>query len=105
MTYANAAGQTLPTTSDERAISRSMTVLASSLGDLETAARALLERVSPMIPGGSPFNHEQATKLAGGVTSAPQPVRSDFCAALDSRIYQIREITERLNEAARTVEV
>lgn len=98
------ASNSLKSITEDRAIARAMTQLASSISEVETAARDILSRVGPLIPGGSPFERDRAVMppTAGNV---PQPVRSSFCEAIDSRIYQLTQIAERLNEAARSVEL
>lgn len=91
----------------DRAIPRALTELASALGDLETAARAVAGRIQYAIPGGSPFDRlekEMASKV-GNSPSAPQPVRSHICDELHTRIYQLRQVTARLNEMAQGVEL
>lgn len=100
----NTAGRNIPETA-ERAISRSMTELAASIGDLETAARALVSRINPMIPGGSPFDRQEKLAGAQAGTSTPAPVRSDFCNDIEARTYQIRQITARLGEASERIEL
>jgi hypothetical protein len=90
---------------EERAIPRAMTDLACSIGELETVARSLLDQISRLIPGGSPFNRPDPTVAAGGNASQIQPTHSHHHDEIQSRVYQLREITARLSEAARGVEV
>ena len=89
-----------------RAFPNAMTELASQLGDLETALRALAGRISPLLPAGSPF--ERAEKLAGQNISAPavpQPVRSQLADELYSRIHALRSLTGSVNEMVKSVEI
>jgi hypothetical protein len=81
-----------------------MTQLASQVGDMETALRALAGRISPLLPAGSPF--ERAEKLAGNsVQAAPKPVRSHLCDELQTRIYQLNSLTASINEMVKGVEI
>lgn len=95
-------------TEADRAIPQAMTQLAETVGALETAARALAGRISRLIPGGSPFERSeklasmQQTAQPGG---APVAVRSHHCDELHTRIYELCEITARIKEMVKGVEV
>lgn len=84
----------------------SMTELASCIGDLETALRALAARVSPLLPSGSPFERPTKDAVQGAQTNAaPRPVRSHFTDELQSRIYALRSITSSVNEMIQGIEI
>lgn len=91
----------------QRPVASSMTELASAIGDLETAARALAGRVSPMLPAGSPFerNEKEAAATLGQGTSVPRPVRSHFTDELQSRIWSLNAITASINEMVKSIEL
>ncbi len=106
MDYSAVTGQQTrqPEVTEERAIAQRMSSLASQIGDLRTVARNLANRVSPMIPGGSPFEMDRIAKAAPGA-NVPTPVRSPHCEQLDSRIYELRELTENLESIVRSIEI
>lgn len=78
--YSLGLGRTASQQADEvRPIASTMIALASAIGDLETAARALAGRISPLLPAGSPFSRaEKEAALTGHGTQAPRPVRSQL---------------------------
>jgi hypothetical protein len=90
-------------TESERPIAQTMTQLASQVGDLETALRALAGRISPLLPAGSPFDRPQ--RETATANAVPQPVRSHLCDELHSRVYQLRELTGSINEMVKSVEL
>lgn len=97
-------------TEAERPIARGMSELAAAQGDLDTAARGLVARIARLIPGGSPFDSVDRMKTMQN--TAPNPtagtpvaVASDFCGEINARIWGLREITARLNEAAKSIEL
>ncbi len=93
----------LPQVSESpRAFSSAMAELATAIGDLETAARALAGRISPLLPAGDPYNR---IGKDGAQTSPPKPVRSPLCDEVHSRTWSIRAITERLEEMVKSVEI
>ena len=94
------------TTEAERAIAVAMSDLASRIGDLRTISRELANRISPLLPGGSPFDRieKAASAMAPNVTS-PKAVRSAHCEQLDSRIYELRELTETLQGIVGNIEI
>lgn len=107
MNYANQgqeAGQ--QTAESERAISLAMTSLASQIGDLRTVARDLARRIAPLTPAGSPF--DRADKAAAAIamgSNTPKAVRSTHCEQLDTRVYELRELTEALQSIVRSIEI
>ena len=93
-----------PETTEERAIAKSMTELASCIGDLDTAVRALAGRISPMLPGGSPFN----VAVKDVPAEMPPPVRAVQLRhndELQSCIYSLREITGTLGGIVSSIEI
>jgi hypothetical protein len=103
----DAYGSGVQTAEAARPIPSSMTELASAIGDLETAARALAGRISPLLPAGSPFSRvdKQLASEGQGAAPVPRPVRSHFCDELQSRIYQLRSITSSINEMVKGSEL
>lgn len=103
---ANALGRDFSqqTNEEARAVTRTMTDLASGIGDLETALRALAGRISPLLPAGSPFERAQKVNEVNA-TVVPVPVRSAHCDELHNRVYQLRSITAAVNEMVKSVEI
>jgi hypothetical protein len=99
-------GQQYPAPAEpDRAVAQAMAELASAIGDLETAARALGGRTSALIPGGSSvFSIGAAVKDTGQV-SVPKPLRSPHCCELQDRTFQLREITDRINDMVKQIEI
>lgn len=98
-----AAGQAIEA---ERGIPVAMTQLASALGDLETAARALAGRISPLLPAGSPFERtEKYLQETNQATNVPQPARSGLCSDLHARIYGLQAITANLQQMVKGIEI
>jgi hypothetical protein len=97
----NIAGQTAEA---ERAIPAAMTELASAVGDLETAMRALGGRISPLLPSGNPY--ERAEKVGeNNALPAPRPVRSHLCDQLHTRIHELRGVTVNLQQMLKGIEI
>lgn len=89
---------------EDRAIPRAMAGLASAIGDLESATRALAGRVSRLIPGGSPFD-SVGKERQGRTTTVATAIRSHHCDELENRACELSEITARINEMVQNIEV
>lgn len=93
---------------EQRAISASMSELASMCGNLETEVRRLASRIRLALPGGSPF--DAIDKQAGmpATTSVGRevaPCRSHLTEELQSRIYQLRELGNTVGGMAERIEL
>lgn len=91
-------------TEESRPMSASMTQLAESVGDLDTSVRQLAARVSPLIPGGNPFDQPQKEPPGVG-TASVTPMRSGMVSELQARVYQLRQIMNTIQGMARNIEV
>lgn len=89
---------------ESRPVTSTMTEIASAVGDLETAIRALAGRISPLLPAGNPYNRVDGSKGEAG-TSVPRPVRSHFNDQLQTRLYELRGITASVNEMVKGIEL
>lgn len=94
-------------TEAQRPVASTMTDLSSAIGDLETAARALAGRISPLLPSGSPFsrNEKEAAMQNMNAQNVPRPVRSPFNNELSDRVYALRSITSSINEMVKGIEL
>lgn len=100
------AGQLGPQTNEEaRPFTRSMTELAATIGDLETAARDLARRIAPILPSGSPFERAEKERVEGANVPVPRAVRSQLGDELQARIYALRALTGSLNSMAKDCEL
>lgn len=97
-----------PEVEADRAISASMTELASTCGDVETEVRRLARRIAGAIPGGSPFDMlDKQQSVTTGIPSGqvPTPCRSHLTEEIQTRIYQLRELAKTLNGIVERIEL
>ena len=92
-----------PQTESPRPVQNDMAELASTIGDLESAVRALCGRISSLVPSGDPYSRVE--KAGQGVQSVPRPVRSHFGDELQNRIHELRGITASINEVVKGIEL
>lgn len=102
MEYANRAGSQ-GTVEPSRAVSQTMVELASAVGDLETALRALAGRIGPLIPGGAVV--EDAGRTIQTAVNTPKAVRSPHCEELQTRVYQLGAITGSIQRMVENIEI
>lgn len=89
---------------EQRAISAAMSNLAAQVGDLRTVAMQLAHRISPLIPGGSPWDQPQKA-LLGNVANTPTPVRSHHCEEIETRTTDLRALTDDLQKILHSIEI
>lgn len=90
----------------QRAISSSMTELASTCGDLESEVRRLASRIRVALPGGSPFDmQDKQSAVAPSNPNTPAPVRSQLTDQLQSRIYQLRQLAQTVSGIVERIEL
>ena len=88
----------------QRAIPQSMTELAEVCGQLETVVRELAARISVALPGGSPFDLPTATTQPNG-PGIPVPCHSALTDHIDTRVRQLRELSQNIRNMAERIEL